>query len=83
VPSRGEVWLVDMGMVEKGRPALVLSGPCGPAERNIITVIPHTTTLRGSDSKSTFLCHFSNPALSWRRVPPPSRHLARKSISAG
>ena len=48
MPSRGEVWLVDMGMVEKVRPALVLSGPCGPAERNIITVIPHTTPLRGS-----------------------------------
>ena len=26
----------------------MLSGPCGPAERNIITVIPHTATLRGS-----------------------------------
>ena len=27
VPKRGEVWLVDMGMVEKVRPALILSGP--------------------------------------------------------
>jgi len=48
VPKRGEVWLVDLGMVEKVRPALVLSGPCGSAERSLITVIPHTTTLRGS-----------------------------------
>jgi mRNA interferase MazF len=48
VPRRGEVWLVDLGMVEKVRPALILSGPCGENDRNIITVIPHTTTLRGS-----------------------------------
>ena len=36
MPKRGEVWLVDLGMAEKVRPALVLSGPCG------------TTTLRAS-----------------------------------
>ena len=47
-PNRGEIWLVDLGMVEKVRPALILSGPCGDNDRNIITVIPHTTTLRGS-----------------------------------
>jgi mRNA interferase MazF len=35
-------------MAEKVRPALVLSGPCGAADRDIITIIPHTTTLRGS-----------------------------------
>ncbi|MGP8199537.1 MAG: type II toxin-antitoxin system PemK/MazF family toxin [Limisphaerales bacterium] len=35
-------------MVEKVRPALVLSGPCEAKDRDIITVIPHTTTLRGS-----------------------------------
>ena len=48
MPARGEVWLVDLGMVEKVRPALVISGPCGANDRDIITVIPHTTTLRGS-----------------------------------
>jgi mRNA interferase MazF len=48
VPGRGEVWLVDLGMVEKVRPALVISGPCEPNDRDIITLIPHTTTLRGS-----------------------------------
>lgn len=35
-------------MVEKVRPALVLSGRCEAKDRDIITVIPHTTTLRGS-----------------------------------
>jgi mRNA interferase MazF len=48
VPSRGEVWLVDLGMVEKVRPALVLSRECEAADRNLITIIPHTTTLRAS-----------------------------------
>lgn len=47
-PQRGEVWLVDLGMTEKVRPAVVLSGPCGPNDRALITVIPHTTQLRGS-----------------------------------
>ena len=48
MPSRGEIWLVDLGMVEKVRPALILSGPAGVTDRDLITVIPHTTTLRGS-----------------------------------
>jgi mRNA interferase MazF len=48
VPDRGEVWLVDFGMVEKVRPALILSGPCEANDRDIITVVPHTATLRGS-----------------------------------
>jgi mRNA interferase MazF len=48
VPARGEVWLVDLGMIEKVRPAVVLSGAAGPKDRDLITVIPHTTTLRDS-----------------------------------
>jgi len=48
VPSRGEVWLVDLGMVEKVRPALILSGQVEATDRDIITVVPHTTTVRGS-----------------------------------
>ena len=48
MPKRGEVWLVDLGMAEKVRPALILSGPCAENDRDLITVIPHTTSLRGS-----------------------------------
>jgi len=48
VPGRGEVWLADLGMVEKVRPALVISGLAAANDRDIIMVIPHTTTLRGS-----------------------------------
>ena len=46
-PRRGEVWLIDFGMAGKTRPALVVSGAFGDQDRALITVIPHTTSLRG------------------------------------
>ncbi len=48
IPRRGEVWLIDFGMAGKTRPALVVSVAFGDQDRALITVIPHTTTLRGS-----------------------------------
>ena len=48
MPRRGEIWLVDLGMTEEVRPAVILSGSCDTTDRDVITVIPHTTTLRGS-----------------------------------
>ena len=39
---------MDLGLAAKVRPALVLSVPPGEKERSIITLIPHTTSLRGS-----------------------------------
>ena len=47
-PRRGEVWLIDFGMAGKTRPALVVSRAFGDQDRALITVIPHTTSLRGS-----------------------------------
>jgi len=47
-PRRGEVWLLDLGMAEKVRPALIVSVAYGDHDRALITVIPHTTSLRGS-----------------------------------
>jgi mRNA interferase MazF len=52
-PRRGEVWLIDFGMAGKTRPALVVSGAFGDQDRALITVIPHTTSLRGSAFSST------------------------------
>ena len=46
--ARAEVWLVDLGMIEEVRPSVVLSGPAGPKDRELITVIPHTTNLPAS-----------------------------------
>lgn len=47
--KRGEVWLFDLGMAEKVRPALVVSVPYGDADRALLTIVPHTTSLRGSE----------------------------------
>jgi mRNA interferase MazF len=48
VPNRGEVWIVDLGMVQKVRPTLILNRAYSGTDRALISVIPHITTLRGS-----------------------------------
>ena len=47
-PSRGEVWLVDLGYVAKVRPCLVLSIPVEDQDRALVTVLAHTTSPRNS-----------------------------------
>jgi mRNA interferase MazF len=47
-PNRGEVWLVDLGYVAKVRPCLVVSIPTLNQDRALATLIPHTTSPRGS-----------------------------------
>jgi mRNA interferase MazF len=46
--SRGEVWFFDCGMVEKVRPVLVFSIPFADTDRAVVTVVFHSTALRGS-----------------------------------
>ena len=47
-PQRGEVWLVDLGMAAKVRPAVVISVPAQDSDRALVTLVPHTTSVRGS-----------------------------------
>lgn len=47
-PNRGEVWLVDLGYAAKIRPCLVISIPADDEDRALATIVPHTTSLRGS-----------------------------------
>ncbi len=47
-PKRGEVWLVDLGMVAKVRPCLVISTPALVQDRALVTVVTHTTASRRS-----------------------------------
>jgi mRNA interferase MazF len=47
IPRRGEVLLIDFGFAGKTRPALVVSVTFGDQDRALITVVPHTTSLRG------------------------------------
>jgi mRNA interferase MazF len=47
-PKRGEIWMLDCGMVEKVRPVLILSIPFAETDRAVVTVVFHSTALRGS-----------------------------------
>jgi mRNA interferase MazF len=47
-PRRGEVWLVDLGLAAKIRPWLVLGVPRAEKDRALVTVVPHTTSVRGT-----------------------------------
>ena len=58
IPSRGEVWLFDLGMAEKVRPALVISVAFGDADR---ALVPHTTSLRGSQFEISVSVPFLKP----------------------
>ena len=42
----GEVWVVDLGMVAKVRPCLVLTPPPKIDELDVFTVVAHTKSLR-------------------------------------
>ena len=44
--TRGEIWLVDLGMAQKVRPAVVLSVAYLDHERALVTYVPRTTSLR-------------------------------------
>ncbi|MCX6904402.1 MAG: type II toxin-antitoxin system PemK/MazF family toxin [Verrucomicrobia bacterium] len=46
--NKGEIWLVDFGMVAKVRPALLLTGEPADDELDLVTVLLHTTALRGN-----------------------------------
>lgn len=48
VVNKGEVWMVDFGMVAKVRPALLLTGEPADDELDLVTVLLHTTALRGN-----------------------------------
>jgi mRNA interferase MazF len=61
LPIRGEIWLFDLGMTEKVRPALVVSGPYGDTDRALITIVPHTTSLRGSQYEVPIEVGFLKP----------------------
>ena len=47
-PRRGEVRLTDMGIAGKVRPCLLLTDHPAEEELALITVVPHTTALRGN-----------------------------------
>jgi len=44
----GEVWIIDFGIAAKVRPALLLTGEPAADELDLVTVLLHTTALRGN-----------------------------------
>ena len=46
--NAGEVWVVDFGLAAKVRPALLLTGAPTDDELDLVTVLLHTTALRGN-----------------------------------
>ena len=60
-PGRGEVWLVDLGLAAKVRPCLVFSVPPGESDRALVTLIPHTTSLRASQFEVATPVRFLRP----------------------
>ena len=47
--QRGEIWLADLGKVQKVRPVLVLSENYKDDERAVVTFVSRTTSLRGTE----------------------------------
>lgn len=48
VINPGEIWMIDFGMTAKVRPGLLLTGTPAGDELDIVTVLLHTTALRGN-----------------------------------
>lgn len=59
LPKRGEIWRVDLGLVGKVRPVLVLSIPYLDDERALFIVMSHTTSILGT----RFELSLDHPAL--------------------
>lgn len=59
--KRGDVVIVDFGMMAKVRPAVVVSIPKADRNRNMAVVVPMTTEVRGGE------CEVSFPKPPWLR----------------
>lgn len=45
---RGDIWMMDLGLAAKVRPCLLLTDFPAVDELALVTIIPHTTALRGN-----------------------------------
>jgi mRNA interferase MazF len=60
---RGEVWLVDLGLTAKVRPAVVISVPAEDQDRALATLVPHTTSPRQSRFEASVSVPFLRPGV--------------------
>jgi mRNA interferase MazF len=68
-PNRGEVWLFDLGMAEKVRPALVVSVGYGDVDRALIIHPPASHQPSRFPIRDCRQC----PVLEGWRIPSPER----------
>jgi len=72
--NRGEVWQVDLGMVAKARPAVIISIPFRDDERALYAIVPHTTALRGGRFEVSVSLRWLQPGAfdvqGMRNIPP-------------
>jgi mRNA interferase MazF len=62
-PQRREVWLVDLGLAAKVRPCLVIRVPAEEKDRALVTLVPHTTSSRGSRFEVASRARFLRPGV--------------------
>ena len=60
-PQGGKVWLVDLGMAAKVRPAVVMSVGAAATDRALVTMVPHTTSTRGTRFEAAVTVGFLKP----------------------
>jgi mRNA interferase MazF len=60
-PDRGSVWIVDLGMVAKVRPCLVLSVATDPQDRVLVTLVPRTTSVQRTRFEVAAQLRFLHP----------------------
>lgn len=73
-PKRGEVWMVDLGLAAKIRPACVISVDLEEEDRALVGIVPHTTQLRETRFEAVVRVPWLKPgafdAQGIRPVPP-------------
>ena len=78
--SSGEVWQVDFGLAAKVRPALLLTSNPADEELDLVTVLLHTTSLRGNRWELSIPKPFLKPgAFHLQQIPSvPTVRLERR-----
>jgi mRNA interferase MazF len=49
IAQRGEIWLIDLGLIQKVRPVLILSRHYKDQERTLVSYVVRTTSKRGTE----------------------------------
>ena len=83
--TRGEIWLVDLGMAAKARPCVILSVPFRDDEKAVVTYVARTTQVHGGRFEVEHIAHnflpgvFDAQNLGTVPVPKLERFLTRLS----